>query len=151
MINKIRSMQEIAEKELVAPIRGLFPANRFMMKTEVPFNGKTIDVLLLDRKTQQIIAVELKIRKWQKALRQAAVYQLCAAKVYVALWHKYIKKRNRNLMTEYGLGLIAVRPLEKGFKAEIVLPPKRTGLLNRVYAEQLRGHFRTDIKRQKEI
>lgn len=70
---------QITEQELFLPIKRLFPVKRYLVKQEVPFNGKTIDVLLMDKKTHRLIAIELKVRRWKKALRQAAVYQLCAS------------------------------------------------------------------------
>jgi len=132
----------IAEKALLAPLRRLFPAERFALRTEVPFRGKNIDVLLLDRKTRRLVAVELKVRKWRKALRQAAVYQLGAHQVYVALWHKHVSDERVARMSSHGLGVIEIAEgPRRRWTAHVVAKPKRTSLLNRRYAHDLRGEF----------
>lgn len=138
----VKRKPPIIEEELFQPIRRLFSAKRYLIKREIPFNGKTIDVLLMDRKTHRLIAIELKVHKWEKALRQAAVYQLCASQVYIALWHKHINEMNKELIANYGIGIIEVKRTGKNtLKSEIILPPKQPKLLNRQYAKLLRVYF----------
>lgn len=136
-----RPSRRIAEKDMTAPLRRLFPAARFAMLTEVPFNGKSIDVLLLDKKTRRLIAVELKLNKWLKALRQAAAYQLCAHAVYVGLPEERLNGENSAVISGHGLGVISFRRAGRGLRAEVVRRPKATGLMNRDYARQLRKLF----------
>lgn len=142
MVDKTK---EIPEEKLFSPIKRLFSAKHYLVKREIPFNGKTIDVLVLDRKTRRLIAIELKVRKWRKALRQAAVYQLCASQVYIALWHKHLNETNKELIAKYGLGIIEVKKIEKrSLKAEIIILPKQLKLLNRQYTKQLRTYFESN-------
>ena len=133
--------KKTTEKSLVAPLRRLFPAARFEMLTEAPFNGKSIDVLFMDRKTRRLIAVELKLDKWRKALRQAAAYQLCAHRVYVGLLESRLNDENLAAMSRHGLGVISFRPAGRGLRAEIVLRPRATGFVGRDYARRLRRLF----------
>lgn len=138
----VKKKTRIKEEEFFLPIRRLFPLRRYLIKREIPFNGKTIDVLLMDRKSHRLIAIELKVHKWKKALRQAAVYQLCASQVYIALWHKHINETNKELIANYGLGIIEVKKIGKNtLKSEIILSPKQPELLNRQYAKLLRVYF----------
>jgi len=135
-------IRPIAEEELRLPIRRLFPADRYMMRTEIPFNGKIIDVLLMDKKTHRLIAIELKIRKWKQALRQAAVHQLCANRVYVGLYRKYINESDKEFIARYGIGIIEVkRTCKKTLKAVVIQQPKRLKLMNPQYAKELRTYF----------
>lgn len=139
MNGKKARLDHIAESALLAPIKRLFPQHQYVVRSEVPFNGKSIDVLAMDRKTRRLIAIELKVRKWRKALRQAAVYQLCANRVYVALWHKHVNPENLELISSYGLGVIEIAPNRRAnLRAKIVCQPKRRALLNRNYARELR-------------
>lgn len=139
MNRKTAKGDRIPESALLAPIKRLFPQRHYVVRSEVPFNGKSIDVLAMDRKTRRLIAIELKVDKWRKALRQAAVYQLCANRVYVGLWHKHVNPQNLGLISSYGLGVIAIAPdARTKLKATIVSEPRRKALLNKNYARELR-------------
>jgi len=134
--------RQVIEEDLFLPIKRLFPAKRYLIRREIPFNGKTIDVLLMDKNTHRLVAIEMKVHRWGKALRQAAVYQLCASQVYIALWHKHINEKNKELIANYGIGIIEVKRIGKNtLKSEIILPPKQPRLLNRQYAKLLRVYF----------
>jgi len=133
--------RKIAERDMTAPLRRLFPAARFAMLTEVPFNGKSIDVLLLDRRTRRLIAVELKLDKWRKALRQAAAYQLCAHAAYVGLPENQLDEISYAAISDHGLGVISFRRAGRGLSAQIICRPRATGLMNRDYARQVRKLF----------
>ena len=140
----IKNSKQIIEEELFLPIKKLFPVRRYLIKREIPFNGKIIDILMVNKKTHRLIAIELKVKKWKKALRQAAVYQLCTSQVYIALWYKHLNKKNKKLISKYGIGIIAVKKInEKTLKAEIIIPPKQLKLLNKQYAKQLRTYLKT--------
>lgn len=133
----------VSETDFISPIRRLFPKKDYRMLTEVPFNGKHIDVLLLSNSTGKLVAIELKMRNWKRALRQAAVYQLCANSVYVALWGAYINENNREAILGYGIGLIAVEAGRGGaLKARVIAAPKRSGFINKKYSQAMRARFK---------
>lgn len=141
----IKKARQITEQELFLPIKRLFPAKHYLVRREIPFNAKIIDVLLMDMKTHRLIAIEMKIRRWKKALRQAAVYQLVTSQVYIALWYRHINEVNKELIGKYGIGIIEVKKNgPKTLKAKIILSPKQLKLLNRQYAKQLRTYFKTE-------
>lgn len=134
---------KIKEEELFLPIKRLFPSREYLIKREISFHGKSIDVLLMNRKSHRLIAIELKVNKWKKALRQAAVYQLCASHVYIALWHKHINDKNKKIIANYGIGIIEVRRLQnKSLQSKVLISPKQTALLNKQYAQLLRVNFK---------
>jgi len=115
---------------------------RFALRTEVPFHGKSIDMLFLDRETRRLVAVELKVSKWRKALLQAAVYQLGAHRVYVALWHRHLDAERVAVIQRHGLGVIEVAEgPRRRREARVVAAPRRQSFLNRRHAHELRGAF----------
>lgn len=132
----------IKEADFIRPIQQLFPKSKYQMLSEVPFNGKHIDLLFLSKETRKLIAIEMKVKKWKRALRQAAVYQLCANMVYIALWCDHINEDNKEEITNRGLGLISIeRGHGDNLKAKIVAGPKRTGMINKKHSREMRERF----------
>jgi hypothetical protein len=80
----------------------------FVVRREVPFLSKRIDIVGVQSESRQILAVEAKVRDWRKGLRQALTYRLCADEVYLALAAPYAKRADRGLLAEFGVGLMAV-------------------------------------------
>ena len=77
------------------------------------------------------IAVELKLRKWQKALQQAALYQLCSDYSYVAMPKKVAQSLERKPFRAAGIGILAVDLASK--TVEVVLPA--------LLSQQAKGHY----------
>ncbi len=129
--------KRIKERQLLKPVCRLFP--KLVPVTEFPFKGKLIDVLFIKRKTGKgnLIAIELKIKKWKKAMRQAAVYQLFAHKVYIALPNDRLNDRVLETVTNQGIGVISIDLEKKLLKAKIVRRPKPTNFLNKKYTEEV--------------
>lgn len=104
------------EYELFVPIKHLFN-NDYIVEQEILIGSKRIDIVCAKPKLQivngsshfnEIVAVEVKIKEWRKALRQALVYQLSAKKVYIAMPHKYASKVQSKVLEKYGVGLISI-------------------------------------------
>lgn len=81
---------------------------RFVWFEEVPINQKRIDLYFIHKNYPKTIAVELKIRKWKQALRQAYQNVFYAQKSYVGLWHKFLNKKVVSEISSYGLGILEV-------------------------------------------
>lgn len=78
-------------------------------RTELPFVDRGIDIFALKSlPTVRSYAVELKIDDWQKALRQAAIYQLCADYCYVAMPKEKVHKLQLEGFREAGVGVLCV-------------------------------------------
>ena len=75
---------------------------------EVPLFSKRIDYVCID--DDEIIAIEAKVKNWQKALRQAITYRICADKVYIALWHDFISRveSKKDIFSNFGVGILEV-------------------------------------------
>jgi len=104
------------EHELFGPIKNIF-SNTHSIEQEIPIGSKCIDIVCARPKLQaingsphfdEIVAVEVKLKDWRKAIRQALVYQLSAKKVYIAMYHKYANKVQDRILEKYGIGLISV-------------------------------------------
>ena len=90
----------IREDELRLPVQKLFPPEQYFCKSEVPFGLKRIDMVFRRRSNnQEIVAVELKLTKWRKAVWQATANRQIATYSYVAL---PVAKRCRNRQTAHG-------------------------------------------------
>lgn len=75
---------------------------------EVPLFSKRIDYVCIDKRKDKIVAIEVKVRNWKKALRQAINYRICAHKVYVALWREYIHCIDKKRFEDFGIGILEV-------------------------------------------
>ena len=95
------------EKSMFPKIKAHFN-NEFSLFREVPFYNKRIDVVGVNRSTSELIAIELKLEDWKKALQQAAMDQLGGNRAYVALWHKNIHRADIEKFKECGIGLLEV-------------------------------------------
>ena len=86
-----------------------FENRGFVTFEEVPAHQKRIDLYFLHKNYPQTIAVELKIRKWKQALRQAYQNLFFAQKSYVGLWHRFLNKKVVSEISSYGLGILNIK------------------------------------------
>jgi len=99
----------IAEKSLLAPIKSFLRSQGCLtLFPELQFFDRGIDVYAYADQAKCSYAIELKLTKWQKALRQAAIYQLCADLCYVAMPSDYVARANQREFKEAGVGLLSV-------------------------------------------
>jgi hypothetical protein len=90
---KTSKSKKFTECDLSLPVRKFLNREGYdRVIRELPFFDRSIDVYGVawadEAKTTDAantIAVELKLRKWQTALHQAALYQLCSDYSYVAM------------------------------------------------------------------
>jgi len=78
---------------------------------EVRFFDRGIDIYAVKQARPRItFAVELKLTKWQRAIQQAAIYQLCADYSFVALPKKSALSLDLHRFRTCGVGLLSVAP-----------------------------------------
>ena len=68
-----------------------------------------MDVYGYSRRDDLTVAIELKLRRWARAVEQAMLYQLCSDLVYIAMPAESTASVDLEVLEEYGLGLISVR------------------------------------------
>jgi len=123
----------VFEKDMLNDIRFFFETKGYEVFTEVPFFSKRIDLICV--KDSDVIAVEMKIKDWKKALWQAYVNQLCAVKSYVAMWHEYTHRIDRKRFKKYGIGIMKI-----GETVDIMVKARKSScyqisLVNRIRQE----------------
>ncbi len=96
----------VFEKEIYPQIESYLRKEGFDYFKEVQFLTRHIDVIGINRK--KIIAIEVKIKDWKRALQQVLTCRLCAHEVYVAMWHEFAHRVPVELFKNYGIGLMSV-------------------------------------------
>ena|ERR1017187_3497333 len=136
-------MTPTKEQDLLNPVALYAQRKGYMLqKFEMPFFSYRIDLYGYSRTTQSTIAVELKLRKWRRALEQARVYQLCSDFVFIALPTISVPLVNLELLTAEGIGLIEV-----GFnKCRLIVPATQSCEVRRHYREPFVDILEGDIR-----
>lgn len=97
------------EKEVCHEFKNDFNDD-FIILREVKISSKIADIVITNKEISKIYAIELKVKNWKDAFRQAMNYQLWAKKSYIALPKDNIKMplKQTELFLEYGVGLISI-------------------------------------------
>ncbi len=116
-----KSQKTILEDDLYPPMMDHFLKFGYSVELEIPIYKNRIDLFAYN--DERTIAVELKLRDWRRALRQAAYYQLGADLSYIAMpFHYAIEVYGRKQFLEKeGIGLFAVL-LDKFVVKELIKP-----------------------------
>lgn len=96
------------EAQLAPPVTAWLQDAGYRVEAEVPILGRRAD--LIGAVDDRLVAVELKMRNWREAIRQALAYQLAADHVWVAmpLAAASTAYRARWRFEAEGVGLLAV-------------------------------------------
>lgn len=97
------------ERDLAGPVAIHLESLGYRVFAEVDIAGRWADLVGIG---PDVVAVELKLRAWREALRQATAYQLAADRAYVALPldSAHAAHRGRHAFEREGIGLLAVDP-----------------------------------------
>ena len=128
----------VKERELYLPILELFGEEYFSAE-EVSLGPKSVDLVLMSRSTDKVIAIEVKTRAWKRALRQALNYQLAADESYVAITKKHSNSIDYDQFRRLGIGLILV-DLDAN-KADIEIPAKQSTRKGKNYATLMKAEL----------
>src|SRR5713101_8349310 len=127
------------ESELGDPVERLFTQDSYNVGYEVPFGLKRIDLFFWRRKgCPEIVAVELKLRDWRRAVWQAVHNRQVATVSYIALPVQSIGAVDAGILRCLGLGLIGV----ESKNATIFLRAKRSQVFNATMADRILRHIR---------
>jgi hypothetical protein len=96
-----------SEKILVSKVYNLLKRRGYAVAKEVPFLSRSID-LVCRNKNGEIVAIEIKIKKWDKALKQAKYCLLGTSKVYVYLSSVTVTKEIKESFGGIGVGLTVI-------------------------------------------
>jgi hypothetical protein len=98
------------ERALTPHVAGHFQRQGYRTFEEVYFNGRIADIIAL--KGDEVVGVELKLRDYRAAHRQALAYQVGCHRTFVALPLEsalLALRRHESAFRESGAGLLAVR------------------------------------------
>jgi len=98
-----------SERQLLDPVSAFLARQRFPIQdAEIPFYESRIDLYGYSEDQHLTLAVELKLKNWQRALKQALLYQLCSDLTYIAMPLAATRNVDRELLAAQGIGLIGV-------------------------------------------
>ena len=104
------------ESILYKPVINLFSTMGFDVygrEIKIPMSRKRVDLVFFKvGEEENKVAVELKVKKWEEALYQAYINSFFFSKAYVALWHRNIKRADKEIFKYYNIGLIEVNRKE---------------------------------------
>lgn len=131
----------ISEKEMAPLVVSFLRDLDLNTETEVRLLTKRIDVVGFNR--DRLIAVELKMRNWQRALVQASMYQLCADEAYVALPQALCMRLGAQPFQQLGIGILAIDGT-----AKVLLPARRSRLIHKSLRQQVLGCLRINAREE---
>ena len=98
----------IDETAIVAKCARHFAGRGYAVRAEVPIGRKVADLYCVHRQTGECVAIEAKLKDWQRALAQALVYQLGADRVFIAMPAKITERVPLTDLASHGIGLLSV-------------------------------------------
>ena len=133
----------VREKTLLNRVEKYFRNKNFHTCTEVPLLNNSIDLVAYKKDFSKIIAVEVKVMDWKRALQQATLYKLCAHQVYVAMWQKFLHRADLDPLSDLGIGVISVdghaRRIVKPKNSHIIHSSLMRNVKNYVTARRVNG------------
>ncbi len=122
-----------SERSLLDPVVKYFRRKGYRwQRSEVGFYEYRLDLYCYSRVAGQTVAVELKLKKWRKAFRQALLYQLCADLVFVAVPASTVTNIDLDAFGEHGIGIVAV---SRNGRCSTVLAAAQSDALNPEYRD----------------
>jgi hypothetical protein len=102
-------MRSPRETELAVPASAwLTNAGAAEIRYEVRTHGRSRADVIATMSTGDVVAIELKVRDWRRALHQAVLNRYCAHKSYIGVWWTAISAACEDACRAHGVGLISV-------------------------------------------
>jgi hypothetical protein len=99
--------------------------------------------------SEEIFAIEVKVKDWLRGARKAYRYSIFADQVFIALDSNYYSRINRQLLFDKNIGIISIDTKSKGFYFEASLLKSNPDPVKKAFtSEQL---FREYLKVSKGI
>lgn len=102
-------MSKLVEEDLRQPVRDYFKNKNYSVFNEAKLFSRGIDVIA--KRRSSVIAVELKVQKWRRAIQQAYMDLRVSNYAFVALPESKWERIDRRIYYEaynYGIGLLSV-------------------------------------------
>lgn len=115
----------ISENLVQNQVKEHFEHECFTVYEEVPMLGNRIDIVATKKGGSEVIAVEVKVSDWKRAVQQAVLYRLVADRVYVAIWEDFVHRVDFDVLRHFGIGVLEVN----GY-AKCVLPARTSRIIH---------------------
>ena len=135
----------ILEKDINNRIASKFRREKFFVVQEARFNPAEIDIIIFDIKTLKTACYEIKRSNWKEALRQACRNKRYCHYSYAILPEKRVGNIPRRSFEENGIGLIIFKVLKRGIKLLLIIHPKLSDSINRVWKRAVYSKFSNKI------
>jgi len=125
------------ELELVKPVSDYFKKQGYLVKHEIKIGFNIADLVAF--KKDEVVAIELKLSDWKKAIIQVKNYQLGSDYVYLAvpLMRSYnIIRKSEHILKKNGIGLLVIKE-EDCNVSEIIKPKKSTKKIASIKIEEI--------------
>ena len=136
-MEKINNDIPLTEKVLTERTESFLKTQGYKVFKEVKLLTRKVD--LVGIRKGKLIAIEVKVNQWKKALQQAIACSFFFNETYVAIWHRFIKNLNFSLFNQFGIGVMSVNGtitiIEPSIRREI-LPEYNDILINFVKREK---------------
>lgn len=137
------------ELELNKPVSDYFKQKNYQIYYEIQIGFSRAD--LVGFKNDKVVAVELKLNDWKKALVQAKNYQLGADYVYLAFPLKkssYILKKTKDILKKEGIGFLVIN--EKNCEVKKILEARTSKKkICSITLEELRRNIKRNLNKKR--
>jgi hypothetical protein len=136
------------EIELIRPVKAYLEEKGFAVFHEVRIGFCRADLVGISKET--VIAVELKLANWKKALVQARNYQLAAEFVFLAFPDRKIDlvvKKTMDQLKKEGIGLLSVDEKDKQVCVQVEAK-KSTRMFGCLQLEELQKKRKREERRR---
>ena len=104
---------------------------------EVKHYEKSIDIALISSDSDELWTIEAKTSDWGRALSQAVVNLCAGERSYIAIYSKHAHRVDEALLSDHGIGLIAVGT--KWGEVEVLKEAAPSPYTNRLMLERLKA------------
>ena len=97
------------------------------VKQEIPVFSRCIDLVCVkhpDTDACEIVSIEFKLHDWKHAIMQAKDHKIAADKSYICLPRRKVTPEMREMLAEYGIGLLFYDPDAEIPIYEEISPPE---------------------------
>lgn len=122
-------MMKIKEQTLENGLARYYRAINFGVRKQVWLSQKRIDIVLVEKDSKEIVAIEVKIHDWKTAIRQANLNKIACHKSYVAIWHEFSHRalQKKEIFEDLGIGLIVIG---QKYQPTVEIQPRKSNFVN---------------------
>lgn len=143
-------IESIKEKDMKDIVSKYFEEIGYICFKEFRIGLKRIDLYFIHKHYPKTIAVELKVKNWKKALKQAYQNLFYAQNSYVGIWHETLNETIASSINNYGLGVLKVKRdtievIEKPINRSIGLFPSMQKILEKISSKHPHEFLWSDL------